>query len=92
MIRNFRHRGLETFFRIGAVTGIRPSHAEKVRLVLARLQSATTPGDLRLPGLRLHKLTGDRNGQWSVRISGNWRITFGFDGPDAIDVNYEDYH
>ena len=65
MIRNFRHRGLETFFRIGAATGIRPSHAEKVRLVLARLQAATTPGDLRLPGLRLHKLAGWRP-QWPV--------------------------
>jgi proteic killer suppression protein len=92
MIRSFRHKGLEQFFRTGSVAGIRASHAEKVRLVLARLHAATTPWDMQLPGLRLHRLVGDRQGAWSVRVSGNWRITFGFEGPDAVDVNYEDYH
>lgn len=92
MIRSFRHRGLEQFFRTGSVAGIRVSHAAKVRLVLARLHAATTPWDMRLPGLRLHQLVGDREGRWSVRVSRNWRITFRFDGPDAVDVNYQDYH
>ena len=45
-----------------------------------------------LPGLCLHQLKGPSRGIWSVRISGNWRVTFKFDGPDAMDVNYEDYH
>lgn len=44
-----------------------------------------------LPGLELHELKGKRKGAWSVKVSGNWRITFIFDCPDAIDVNYEDY-
>ena len=45
-----------------------------------------------LPGLRLHRLTGERKGTWSVIVSSNWLITFEFSGPDVKDVNYEDYH
>jgi len=45
-----------------------------------------------LPGLHLHQLKGSYRGTWSVRVNGNWRITFKFEGPDAVDVNYEDYH
>ena len=45
-----------------------------------------------LPGLVLHPLKGDRKGSWSVRVSGNWRITFAFVGTDADAVDYEDYH
>jgi proteic killer suppression protein len=47
---------------------------------------------MNLPGLYLHQLKGPNRGTWSVRVSGNWRVTFKFEGPDAIDVNYEDYH
>ncbi|MGB8700453.1 MAG: type II toxin-antitoxin system RelE/ParE family toxin [Thermosynechococcaceae cyanobacterium] len=45
-----------------------------------------------LPGLVLHELAGQRKGTWTVRVSGNWRITFTFDGVDACDVDLEDYH
>jgi proteic killer suppression protein len=45
-----------------------------------------------LPGLNLHELAGNRRGTWSVRVSGNWRITFRFEGEHATDVEYEDYH
>ena len=45
-----------------------------------------------LPGLNLHQLIGDRKGIWSVRVSGNWRVTFKFEGEDVTDVDYEDYH
>ena len=47
---------------------------------------------LGLPGYRLHPLKGDRKGEWAVWISGNWRVTFRFEGADAIDVDYCDYH
>ena len=59
---------------------------------LARLNAATSPQDMNLPGLVLHGLVGQRKGTWSVRVSGNWRITFTFDGVDACDVDLEDYH
>ena len=45
-----------------------------------------------LPGLRLHQLTGDRRGVWSVRVTGNWRITFRFFDGEAVDIDFEDYH
>ena len=92
MINGFRHRGLERFFSSGAKAGIRPEHADRLRLVLGRLAAATGPKDMDLPGLRLHPLKGKRKGRWSVTISGNWRVTFAFSGKDAVDVDYEDYH
>jgi proteic killer suppression protein len=48
--------------------------------------------DIKLPGYDLHELKGDRKGTWSIKVSGNWRITFKFEDGDAYDVNLEDYH
>jgi proteic killer suppression protein len=92
VIKNFSHRGLERFFTKGTKAGIQAKHEKRIRLILARLQASTSPGDMDLPGLRLHELKGKRKGTWAVNVSGNWRITFVFDGVDAMDVNYEDYH
>jgi proteic killer suppression protein len=87
-----RHKGSERCFSRGTTAGILSQHAKRRRLVLGRLSVATQPRDMGLPGLGLHSLKGDRHGRWAVRISGNWRISFRFDGPDVTDVNYEDYH
>jgi toxin HigB-1 len=61
-------------------------------MILGRLNVATQPEDMGLPGLRLHPLKGSRNGTWAVWVSGNWRVTFKFVGADAEVVDYEDYH
>jgi len=92
MIRSFKHKGLAKFFKTGSTAGIQANHANRLRLILGRLQSATTPKDMDLPSLRLHELTGNRSGTWSVTVSGNWRVTFNFVGKDAEVVNYENYH
>ncbi|MEM9305584.1 MAG: type II toxin-antitoxin system RelE/ParE family toxin [Pseudomonadota bacterium] len=92
MIRGFRHKGLERFFLTGSQAGIQAQHAGKLRLILGRLHAAVSPPDMDLPGLVLHPLTGNRRGTWSVRVSGNWRVTFRFQGEDAEVVDYEDYH
>jgi proteic killer suppression protein len=92
MIKSFRHRGLEKYFRRGTKAGIQAKHESRIRLILARLNASTSPEDMDLPGLRLHELSGKRKGTWSVSVSGNWRITFKFDGEDAEVVDYEDYH
>jgi proteic killer suppression protein len=92
VITSFRHRGLERFFLSGSKAGVRPEHAERLRLVLGRLAAAVTAHDMDLPGLRLHPLKGRLKGRWSVTISGNWRVTFAFSGKDAVQVDYEDYH
>ena len=92
MIRGFRHKGLQRFFELGSKSGIQPQHADRLRLILSQLQAATSPQDMNLPGLVLHSLKGDRKGTWSLRVSGNWRVTFLFVGKDADMVDYEDYH
>ena len=92
VIRSFKHKGLAKFFETGSRPGIRSQHAERLRLILARLNAAAAPEDISLPGLRLHQLKGARRGTWSVSVSGNWRITFKFAGGDADVVDYEDYH
>ena len=92
MIQNFKHKGLERYFLNGTKSGINSSQEKRIRLILGRLHAASSHRDMDLPGLYLHQLKGKSRGRWSVRVSGNWRITFKFDGPDAIDVDYEDYH
>ena len=92
MIRSFRHKGLAKFFTTSSKAGIQTAQAERLSLILAALNAATAAADMGLPGLRLHPLKGGRSGTWSVSVSGNWRITFRFEGKDAIDVDYEDYH
>ena len=92
VIRRFRRKGLQRFFETGNKAGIQAQHAERLRLILAQLNAAAKPEDMALPGLVLHPLKGDRKGTWSVRVSGNWRITFVFAGTDADLVDYEDYH
>ncbi|HYC53452.1 MAG TPA: type II toxin-antitoxin system RelE/ParE family toxin [Candidatus Binatia bacterium] len=91
-IRTFRHKGVERFFSTGGRGGIQAKHADRLRLILGRLNVALEPRDMNLPGLGLHPLKGKRHGQWAVKVSGNWRLTFAFDGNDAVDVDYEDYH
>lgn len=92
MIVGFKHKGLEKFFARGIKSGIQAKHAERLRLILGRLNASMNPKDMALPGLKLHELSGDRKGTWSVKVSGNWRITFKFEGEHATDVEYEDYH
>jgi len=92
VIRGFRHKGLAKFFQTGSKAGVQPQQAERLRLTLGRLSAATSPQDMALPGLSLHRLAGDRKGTWAVSVSGNWRVTFRFVGKDADAVDYEDYH
>ncbi|MBI1814897.1 MAG: type II toxin-antitoxin system RelE/ParE family toxin [Deltaproteobacteria bacterium] len=92
MIRRWRHKGLRAFFESGNTRGIRPEHARRLRLVLARLDASAEPRDMNLPGLRLHPLKGRLKGAWAVDVSGNWRVVFRFEGKDAVDVDYVDYH
>ncbi len=92
MIRSFKHKGLEKYFTKGTASGIQSAHSKRLRLILGRLSASATAQDMDLPGLYLHQLRGKHRGRWAVRVSGNWRITFKFDAPDAIDVDYEDYH
>jgi toxin HigB-1 len=92
VIRTFEHKGLEKFFRSGSLAGIQPKHASRLRLQLAMLDNSRKPEDMNAPGWRLHRLQGKMREHWSVMVSGNWRLTFKFEGEDAILVDYQDYH
>jgi toxin HigB-1 len=92
MIQNFKHKGLKQLFDSGNTSGVNPQYLTKIRKILALLETAENIEDMDLPGLYLHPLKGNRKGEWAVKISGNWRITFKLENGDAFDVNYEDYH
>ena len=92
MIKSFRHKGLEKFYRTGSKAGIQAKHASKLRRILGLLDVATKPEDVNLPRYRMHPLTGKQKGFFSVWVNGNWRIIFRFVGDDVELVNYLDYH
>jgi len=92
VIKSFKHQGLAEFFNSGSTRGIKAAHARKLRMQLAAMDTATVIEDMNIPGYRLHPLKGDRKGLWSITVSGNWRVTFGFTDGNAYIVNYEDYH
>jgi proteic killer suppression protein len=92
MIRTFRHRGLERFFRKGDHRGIIAKTEARTERILDRLDTIVKPEDMNIPGFKFHQLRGERKGVYAVTVTGNWRITYRFDGKDAIDVDLEDYH
>ena len=92
MIRSFRHRGLEALYEGRTARRVAPEHVQKLRDILAALDRSGGPGDMDLPGFRLHPLKGELAGHHAVRVSGNWRVTFRFAEGQALDVDYIDYH
>lgn len=92
VIKSFRHKGLRTLFETGKTTGVQPQHAQRLRLQLAALDTAQEIEDMDIPGFRLHRLKGNRNGVWSIAVNGNWRVTFEFREGNAYVLDYEDYH
>jgi proteic killer suppression protein len=92
VIKSFDHKGLERFFYNGDKRGIQPAHSQKIADVLDRLDASVSIRDMNYPGSNLHKLQGKLQGLWSVKVSGNWRITFKFIEGNAYVVDYTDYH
>jgi len=92
MIKSFSHKGLEVFFTMGSTKGIQFEHKSRLELILQALHTATDIQDMDIPGWRLHELSGKRKGTWSVRVSGNWRVTFEIHDGHVYVTNYEDYH
>jgi len=92
MIKRFRNKGVKRLYDTGSLQGKRPEHANRLRLILARLDASQSPQDMGLPGLNLHPLKGQHKGFWAVSVSGNWRVIFRFENSDAVDVDYLDYH
>lgn len=92
MTSTFTPISRDKFFLDNNRTRINPNHAAKLARILDRLDASIRPQDMNLPGFKLHELSGKEKGTWSVWITGNWRVTFQFHGPEAIAVDYRDYH
>ena len=88
----FRHSGLRRLAEQDDPSGLPPDMLKRIRTRLAQLAAARAPNDMNLPGARLHPLRGDRAGEWSVRVSGNYRIVFRFQDGEAVDIDLVDYH
>lgn len=92
MILRIRHKGLRKLHEDGSVAMVIPDHANKLRRILARLEASSSPSDMDLPGYGLHRLKGEYEGFYAVAVSGKWRVIFRFEGVNATDVDYLDYH
>jgi proteic killer suppression protein len=92
MINEWRHKGLKYFYETGSKAGIQPKHANILSILLLQLASAIKPEDMNTPGNFFHKLHGDLEGYYSVKVNGNWRLIFQFEKENGILVDYVDYH
>ena len=92
MIKTFRHKGLRKLYETGSAAGVQASHAKRLRMQLAALDSAQVIADMDIPGFALHPLKGAMRGRFAISVNGNWRITFEFKDGNAHVLNYEDYH
>jgi len=92
MIRSFRHKGLRRLYESGDRKGLNADHIARIRDILARLDAAQTIDGMNVPSYRLHRLRGDRKGQWAVTVRANWRVIFRFENGDAFEVDLLDYH
>ena len=92
MIKTFRHKGVRAFFESGSKAGIQPKHAAKLADQLTLLNVASKAEQMNIPAWKWHSLSGQLKGHWSASVNGNWRLTFSFEGEDAVLVDYLDYH
>lgn len=91
-IRSFRSRALKRYWENGDASRLPPDRLHRVEILLGALDTATTAEDMNTPGSGFHRLVGDQKGRFSVTVTRNWRLTFGWDEQDAIQVDFEDYH
>jgi proteic killer suppression protein len=94
-IRNVAHKGLKHLYTDGSAKGVPPDTVDKLRKMLAYLDNMEDPEELRaLTAWKVHTLTGDRAGTWSLSVTRNRRLTFRIDTAEReiCDLNLEDYH
>jgi proteic killer suppression protein len=92
MIKTFKHKGLELYFKRNESRLLDSRQLPKIKLLLDHLDASEQISDMSLPGFGLHQLKGEKQGYWSIKVTGNWRITFRYENMNAFEVNLEDYH
>jgi toxin HigB-1 len=91
MIGSFRSKALQTFWEDGDRRRLPVENHARVRRQLLAIDAASRPEDVNLPGYKFHGLNADPK-RWAIWVSGNYRITFAWDGVHAVDLDIEDYH
>ena len=91
MIDSFKHKGLQELFEKGTSSKLQKALTERALRRLDAIDIAKTPEALNVPGFNFHGLQGKPQ-RWTVSVSGNLRITFGWLGDEAVDIDFEDYH
>jgi proteic killer suppression protein len=92
MIRSFRNKALAKFAATGNARGLSVQKPDRIARLLKARHAATQPAGINLPGFRFHALKGKDKGRYAIWASENWRMTFGWEGIDAVEVDLEDYH
>ena len=92
MIISYRSKALELYATKGDRSKLQQQHVNKIKTILTRLDAAKNAQMMNQPGYNFHSLTGEYEGFYAVKVSGNYRIIFRFEGENAYDVNYLDYH
>jgi proteic killer suppression protein len=92
MIGSIKHKGLKRLYEDGDGRAISGNMRLRIEEILTVLEGATSIEDANIPGYRLHSLSGNLRGHWSVRVTGNWRIVFRFEEGFAEDIDLVDYH
>jgi proteic killer suppression protein len=95
VIKSFKHKGLKRFFSDPRYTdkrGISAAIANRLIVILDALDVIDQPAEMDIAGLYFHPLRGGRKGTYSVRVTGNWRVTWSMDENDVVNVDLEDYH
>ena len=92
MIESIRHKALRNYWTRGRTRGLNAEWTGKLRRILSALEAADKPEQMNYPGSYFHPLKGHRARRYAVRLTANFRITFGWDDNGAVDVDIEDYH
>jgi len=92
MIKSFKHKGLKKFYETGTTKGIRADHAKRLQIRLTVLDVVNSLDDIKAHNWGLHLLTGDKEGQYAIKVSGNWRLFFEFRDGNVYLLDYADYH
>ena len=92
MITSFKHKGHKQLFDTGRSKQVPADFSARLVRQLDALEQADEPRQLNFPGYDLHELKGERAGTWSRKVNKTWRLSFRFEGGNAVDVDLEDYH
>ena len=92
VIGSIRHRGLRDYWTRGQTKGLNGDWVQKFRRIMSALEAAERPEEMNCPGSHYHQLRANMVGRYAVRLTANYRVTFGWDEDRAVDVDIEDYH